>query len=105
MRLRLTLRKRRTKKSLVCWGTDICNRPEGDTEKRTLRESGFLRTITSPNSGSLIIIFRLELSQDLLKLSVISVFAGEDNRSFGIGRSFEGFDARFVDLFSFFDGL
>ena len=108
MRARLVLRKRLTRKSLVCWGTDIWRRPEGATEKRTLLESGFLRTITSPNSESCRSMRRLpslELGQDLFELGGVGVFAREDDGILELRRSFEGLDAGFVDGFGFFDGF
>ncbi len=102
----MTFKKRLTRKSLVCCGTDICSRPEGETEKRTLFESGFLRTITSPNSRSVIIMWRsLELSQNLFELGVISVLAREDDRCFGVRGSFEGLYTTVVNSFGFFDGF
>ena len=108
MRARLVLRKRLTRKSLVCWGTDIWRRPEGATEKRTLLESGFLRTIISPNSESERIMERLtglKLGQDLFELGGIGVFAREDNGIFKLRGGFQGFDAGLVNGFGFFYGL
>ena len=66
MTSRLEFRKRLAKKSEVYFGTLIESRPDVEMENFTPLESAFLRTITSPNSLSLIIIF-CRNQQDLPK--------------------------------------